>query len=126
MTSAVLIIPAPYKAGANAVGAAMGWGPDNYTVPLSTDGAAVTHWACRTDVQPSFLAILLAAGYDLTRAGMTPEQIAAVPSLPEGAVIPAGASAVLAVLDVNLSEVLWGADHMHDVLAENGFEVWNG
>ncbi len=125
MTSAVLIIPAPYKAGANAVGAAMGWGPDNYTVPLSSDGAAVTHWACRTDVQPSFLSILLAAGYDLTRAALTPEQIAAVPPLPDGTVIPAGASAVLAVLDVSLSEVLWGVDHMQDAMAARSL-VWAG
>lgn len=121
-TSAVLIIPAPYKAGANAVGEAMGWGPDNYTIPLSTDGETVTHWACRTDVQPSFLAILLAAGYDLTRAGMTPEQIAVVQAeldaMTPAPVIPPGASTVLAAMDVCLSESLWGIDHMQAVMGE--------
>lgn len=124
MTSALLIIPVPLRAAANAVGDAMGWGPENYTVPLSSDGETVTHYACRTDVQPSFLAILLSAGYDLTRAGLTPEQIeavqAALDAMPEPPVIPAGVGAVLNALDIDLSETLWGADHARAAMATRG------
>ena len=93
----------------------MGWGPENYTVPLSSDGETVTHYACRTDVYMPFFVALLAAGYDLTRAGMTPEQIAevqaALDAMPVPPVIPAGAATVLGALDIDLSDALWGADH---------------
>ena len=41
----VLIVPADLKDKANALGAAMGWGPDSYSVPLSADsGEPATHW----------------------------------------------------------------------------------
>lgn len=50
MTSAVLIVPAAVVAAAEAFGQSQGWGPDNFTVPLSADGGAtVTHYACRAD-----------------------------------------------------------------------------
>lgn len=124
MTSALLIIPAPLRVAANAVGGAMGWGPENYTVPLSSDGETVSHYACRTDVQPSFLAILLAAGYDLTRAGLKPDQIAAVQTtldaMAEPPVIPDGAAMVLGALDIDLSETLWGADHARAAMDARG------
>lgn len=126
MTSALLIIPAPLREAANAVGAAMGWGPNNYDgIALSSDGVNITHHACRTDVEKSFLGTLLAAGYDLARAGLTPEQIAAIPPMPEGTIIPEGVGAVLNALDVDLSEVLWGADHMQAVMEARGFtRIW--
>ena len=115
MTSALLIIPAPLRAAANAVGEAMRWGPENYTVPLSSDGETITHYACRTDVYMPFFVALLAAGYDLTLAGMTPEQIeavqAALDAMPAAPVIPPQAAAVLGALDIDLSDTLWGADH---------------
>jgi hypothetical protein len=120
MTSAVLIIPTALRGAANAVGAAMGWGPENYTLALSNDGATVTHYACRTDVEPTFLGTMIAAGYDMARAGLTPDQIAAIPPMIEGTVIPAGVAIVLAALDIDLSETLWGADHMADALAWRG------
>ncbi len=97
MTSAVLIISAPYKAAANAVGEAMGWGPDNYTVPLSSDGISVTHYACRTDITQSFLDLL-----------------ANPPSIE-------GVATVLAMLKVYTSDDLWGVDHMNSVLQENSY-----
>lgn len=126
-TSALLIIPAPLRAAANAVGDAMGWGPENYTVPLSSDGSTVTHYACRTDVQPTFLVILLAAGYDLTRAGLTPDQIAgvqaALDAMPEPPVIPPQAAAVLGALDIDLSDTLWGADHAHAAMDARGLAI---
>lgn len=96
MTSAVLIIPAPYKSAANVVGEAMGWGPDNYTVPLSSNGTSITHYACRTDITQGFLDLL-----------ETP------PDIP-------GVATVLAALDVNLSDSLWGIDHMNEVLSQKG------
>ena len=124
MTSALLIIPAALRIAANAVGEAMLWGPENYTVALSTNGATITHYACRTDVQPSFLVILLAAGYDLTRAGLTPEQIAevqaALDAMPDKPVIPPQAAAVLGALDIDLSDTLWGAEHVMVALEKRG------
>jgi hypothetical protein len=96
--SAFLIIPAAYKSAANAVGLAMGWGPNNYDgVALSNDGGAtVTHWACRTDVDQVFLDLL-----------------ANPPAID-------GVDAVLDALDVNLSETLWGIDHATAVMADKG------
>ena len=54
MHSAVLITPTALKAQADAVGAAMGWGPVSYTIPLG-DGETVTHFAARADVGESFI-----------------------------------------------------------------------
>lgn len=119
MTSAVLIIPTALRAAANAVGDAMGWGPENYTLALG-NGSGVTHYACRTDVEPTFLGTMIAAGYDMARAGLTPDQIAAIPPMIEGTVIPDGVATVLAALDIDLSETLWGADHMTAALAARG------
>jgi hypothetical protein len=117
MTSAVLILPAIAKGAGNALGEGMGWGPSNYDgIPLSTDGGVTTtHWACRTDVELPFLVLLVAAGYDLTQTGLGAEQIAAaeaaLAAMPAPPVIPEGAGMVLAALDIDLSEELWGADH---------------
>ena len=97
MTSAVLIIPAALKSAADMVSAAMGWGPENYTLPLSNDGGVtLTHYACRTDVTPVFL-----------------QQIANPPPIP-------GVATVLSALIVDLSETLWGGDHLEAALAANG------
>lgn len=130
MTSAVLIIPTALRDAANAVGAAMGWGPENYTLALSGDGATVTHYACRTDVPPSFLVILLAAGYDLTRAGLTSEQIAevqaALDAMPDKPNIPSSASYVLGALDIDLSELLWGAEHAQVALLKRNMTIVQG
>ena len=57
--SAVLILPAAYRAAGNALSASMGWQPEDadpgtYSVPLTTDGT-VTHWGCRADVTQSFM-----------------------------------------------------------------------
>lgn len=132
MTSAVLIIPAALRDAANAVGDVMGWGPENYTIALSGGGETVTHYACRTDVAVSFLVILLAAGYDLTRAQLTAEAIAglqatldALAAAGQTPVVPPGAAMVLAALDVNLSDALWGADHERAVTEAKGLtRVW--
>jgi hypothetical protein len=59
MTSAVLILPAAYRDAGNAFGVAQGWGEDNFSVPLSADGAEpATHYGCRPDVQPGFFDLM--------------------------------------------------------------------
>lgn len=132
MTSAVLIIPAALRSAANALGAAMGWGPENYTVPLSASGEApATHWLCRTDVTLDFQATLLAAGYDLARAGLDAGQIAevqaALDAMEAPPAIPPGAGAVIIALDMDLSDTLWGADHAEAVLTARGVRrIWEG
>lgn len=59
MHSAVFIIPAAYRDAGNALGEAMGWGPGNYSVALSPTGQEpATHYGCRADVGPSFIALM--------------------------------------------------------------------
>ena len=97
MTSAVLIIPAALKPAADAVGAAMDWGPEIHTIALSVDGgASLTHFGCRTDVTPAFMALL-----------------ADPPDIP-------GVATVLSALIVDLSETLWGGDPLDAALTANG------
>ena len=59
MQSAVMIVPAAGLAAANALGESMGWGSNNYSVPLSASGALpATHWGCRADVSDGFFTLL--------------------------------------------------------------------
>lgn len=58
MTSAVLIVPAADRDAANAFGESMGWGPNNYSVPLTSDGTTVSHYGCRADVTQGFLDLM--------------------------------------------------------------------
>jgi hypothetical protein len=113
--SAVLIIPAALKPAADAIGAAMGWGPCSYTVPLTADGETVTHYAARADVGDGFLHMV---------AGLDP--------LPEG--IGEHAAPVLAALVADFSPglpsddaperpTLWGREHFDAVLAAHGFSI---
>lgn len=96
MTSAVLIIPVAMKSAANAVGEALGWGPDNYTIPLSDNGATITHWACRTDVGEAFKAMLINP-----------------PDIP-------GIADVLAGMIVDLSDEVTNAEHLAAAMASRG------
>ena len=96
MTSAVLIVPAAAKAAANAFGESMGWGADNYTVALSSDGQTVTHWGCRVDVTQGFLDLM---------ADPPPE-----------------AAPLLAVLIADFRETSDAAGHFADVVDANGLE----
>jgi len=104
LPSAVLIIPAALRAAANAVAASQGWGPDNYTVPLSATGLPpATHYMCRTDVSAEFL-----------------ELVANPPPIP-------GVGAVIAALDMDLSEWPRDAEHAEAVMADRGLQrVWEG
>lgn len=128
MKSAFLIIPTNLKVAADKLGEAMGWGPENYTIQLSNDsGVTVTHYACRTDVRFSFQVTLMQAGYDLTRAGISEEEIEQVRlALSTTASIPEGADIVINNLDVNLSTSLWGLEHATSVIEEKNYTiVWS-
>ena len=57
--SLVLIVPAVHRDEANALGASMGWGNGNFSVPLSDDGVTVTHYGCRLSVSQAFLDVML-------------------------------------------------------------------
>ncbi len=52
--SAVLIVPAAYQDAANQLAEAMGWGPDNYRIPLTGDGETISHFAVATPVDQQF------------------------------------------------------------------------
>jgi len=97
MFSAVLIIPSALLTEANAVGASMGWGPESYTIPLSDDGEAVTHWGLRADVDEQFV-----------------RWITGVDPLPNPAAQP-----VVDALIADFSASEWGEVHLLRVLAEN-------
>ena len=71
--SAVLIIEDSLREQADAMGAAMGWGPVSYTIPLvaaqspedspeDRPDEPITHWACRLDVPRSDIAAIRAEG----------------------------------------------------------------
>ena len=72
MSVCVLIIPDAVKDRANELGGLMGWGSENYRVPLSIDGSEpATHWAtAATDPAPSFIPTL-----DAFKAGVTPSEL---------------------------------------------------
>lgn len=103
MVSTVLITPAALKSVADVVGSAMGWGPENYTLPLSDDGGdTLTHYACRTDVTEGFI-----------------EMLANPPEIP-------GVALVLSSLIVDLSETLWGKEHLDAALEVNNLTYYVG
>lgn len=67
----VLIIPDAYRDAANALGEAMGWGPNNYSIPLSTGGVdPATHWGVAADTGGDFAALVAGA-----KQGVFPEGI---------------------------------------------------
>lgn len=113
MHSAVLILPMALKDAGDQIGAAMGWGPVSYSIPLAAEGASeATHVGLRADVQPTFIDMIVAAGQ-----GVYPE---AVP----GAVLRPVIEALIADFSPDPSDpekpVLWGADHLEAVCAAHG------
>jgi hypothetical protein len=57
--SLVLIIPADLRDDANALGVALGMGPDNYSVPLSADGSEpATYYGLHAWASDDFIAML--------------------------------------------------------------------
>lgn len=57
--SCVLIVPAALRDAANQFGLGQDWGPDNFCVPLGSQPfGEATHYGCRPDVGPGFIAQL--------------------------------------------------------------------
>ena len=81
--STVLIIPAALRDDANLLGAALGHGPNNYTVPIPSDGP-VTHWVGHSYPGEDFFALVAAAqggslpALDWPAHGLTPARVGAV------------------------------------------------
>lgn len=69
-----LIVPAAQREAAKRIAEAMGWGPDNYRVPLS-DGA---YYGLSAVAQPSFIDALAAAGSGTAPEGVDPADLEAV------------------------------------------------
>lgn len=112
MVSAVLILPVELKTSGDLIGSAMGWGPESYTIPLSTgDVDIVTHMGLRSEADPSFAKMIQDA-----QAGIYP------PELPESVVGP-----VISALIYDFSPdsenpdkpILWGSEHLDSVLSTN-------
>jgi hypothetical protein len=83
MFSTVLIIPAALQTEANTLGEAMGWGPNNYSVPLSADGSEpATHFGLHAWVEQTFVDLLggVAQGQIPPVEGLTPAQVVEVVS----------------------------------------------
>lgn len=81
MLSAVLTVPVASREDANTLGEAMGWGPDNYSVPLGpVGGEDVTHYGLHAWAEQSFVDTLGAAagGHLPVVPGMTPQQVGGV------------------------------------------------
>lgn len=53
--SLTLIAPVAHRDAANAVAGAMGWGPDNYSIPLTDNGTDITHYALATCCDQQFV-----------------------------------------------------------------------
>ena len=108
MTSAVLIIPEAQRDKANALGKALGHGPNNYSVALSATGAEpATHWGGRGEVTGDFIAMIADAAQGNPPAGLD---------------YPAADLAeVLAALIADFRADMAG--HFADVLAANGLRM---
>lgn len=105
MHSAVLILPMALKEAGDQIGAAMGWGPESYTIPLAADGASeATYIGLRADVQPSFIQMIEDA-----KSGQYPIMV------PENILQP-----VIEALIVDFSQSLWGAEHFDSVCIDHG------
>ena len=71
MPSAVLIIPEAQRAKANALGEALGHGPNNYSVALSPTGREpATHWGGRGEVTDDFIAMIADSAQGNPPAGL--------------------------------------------------------
>lgn len=70
--SCVLIVPADARGKAKALASAMGWGPENYAVPLSPTGSApATHYGLHAWVEPEFVDILSKSRSGIMPAALT-------------------------------------------------------
>ncbi|MDX1755892.1 MAG: hypothetical protein R3175_07535 [Marinobacter sp.] len=116
--SLVMIVPASLLDDANATGLALGVGPENFTVALSSDGSTVTHYgALHQLAQPEFVQMLADA-----EGGTLPPITWEDHGLTE-ARVQAVVDALIA--DVS-SEYSRPGDHFTAVLASNNLEVLHG
>jgi len=107
MLSTVLILPAAQVATGNTVAEAMGWGPNNYGVPLSADGTEpATHFGLHAWASQGFRQMIETRFY--------PPELG-------GAVTEAAFEAMLAALVSSFREDMTG--HFADILTEQGLEV---
>lgn len=107
--SAVLIIPAAFKDEADAVGAALGWGPVSFTIALG-EGDACTHFAARMDVPEQF--VRWARGLDpVPEASMQPVFDALIADFSPD---PGAAG-------MDSAAALWGRAHLTEALRRHGF-----
>jgi hypothetical protein len=101
MNSTILILPAAMRDAGNAVAEAMGWGPDNYSVPLSADGSApATHYGLHAWTDDQF------KGWVEGTAPLPDGMDAAVP--------------VIAALIASFRTSGEPRQHFHEVLSANG------
>lgn len=77
MQSLAMLIPAALLTEANALGDALGYGPENFTIPCG-DGETVTHYAGYLANADAFVAVLEAAAQGNLPDGIVPEQVASV------------------------------------------------
>ena len=81
--STVMIVPAALRDDANLLGAALGHGPESYTVPIPSDGET-THWGSHSWPDESFFAMIVGAQggtfppVDWAAHGLTDERVQAV------------------------------------------------
>lgn len=112
--SIVLIVPTAQRADANALAAAMGWGPDNYAVPLSSGGTEpVSHFGLVTVCKPDFVAMLAGA-----QEGQMPQELI------DADYPPAAFAAVVESLiaDPVLRSEAEGKTHLDAVLGAQGLQ----
>lgn len=108
MLSCVLILPDDQLATGNAVGEAMGLGPNNFSVALSADGLEpATHWGLHAWVSEAFEAMI--------ETGVYPPEVA------DAGITKADYDAMLAVLISSF----WTdyENHFSTVCAENGLKI---
>lgn len=100
------IVPAAYRDAGNRFAAAMGWQPEDadpgtFNMPVTADGKSITHWGFRAQGEK---------GGEFEQAMASP---------------PPEAAPLLAVMVVDVSDTLTGADHFDAVLAANGMRRWD-
>lgn len=108
MRSCVLLLPLDQVATGNAVGEAMGWGPANYSVPLSADGSEpATYYGLHVWVTEDFQTLIETWAYP--------------PQLADAGISQDDYNAMMAVLISSF----WAdyVDHFADVIAANGLRM---
>lgn len=108
MLSCVLLLPLDLRDEGNRMGAAMGWGPENFSVPLSADGSEpATHWGLHAWAADSFPAMLASETIpeELSTAGFTQAEWDAIRA--------------------GMIQSFWAdyVDHFNSVITENGLSV---